>query len=272
MIGLQVFDSTPIAWVLLAGFLCVGVVLVVVGGRDAVFPAATVGGLLLVGTVLWAGPGLAQSVQELAQQAQARADAASAAAAELVGATKDRQTTFAAQAQALVDGNTQSLQRGFSLLEDSQFKGGSAMADVQKPSQDGVVYIAVSFAMPPNDLRRLAKEANAAGATLVIRGLVDGSFKKTLAASKEVFDEASPNGLAIDPQVFRAYQIDQVPVFISARTPVEPCGNGFDCVSAQPASDMVRGNISLREALKILSERGSKAPDIAAAARRRMES
>jgi conjugal transfer pilus assembly protein TrbC len=63
-----------------------------------------------------------------------------------------------------------------------------------------------------------------------------------------------------------------VPVFIAAKTPVQPCGAGLDCVSAQPASDQVRGNISLGEALKILSERGDQARDIAAAARRRMES
>jgi conjugal transfer pilus assembly protein TrbC len=272
MIRFSWFDATPPAWILLGTVMVGAAVLVVLGGRRGSFPAATIGGAIAIGAILWAGPGVAQSVQELAERAQARAQAAQAQAQSWMDQSQGREATYAAQAQALVDGNSERLRAGFKLLDDSQFKGGSAMADLAKAPQDGVVYVAVSFSMPPNDLRRLARDANAAGATLVIRGLVDGSFAKTLEATKQVFNEASPNGMAIDPQVFRAYHIDQVPVFIAAKTPVQPCGAGLDCVSAQPPSDQVRGNISLGEALKILSERGDQARDIAAAARRRMES
>lgn len=271
MISVPGFEATTSGWLSLVSCLAIGLLLVVLGGRKALFPAATIGGLLSIAALVWAGPGLAQSMQDLAAKVQARADAARVDAALLVAETEPQRASFAAQAKALADGNTAVLLKGFGLLEDSEFRGGTAMADLQAPPRDGMVYIAVSFSMPPDDLRRLAREANAAGATLVIRGLVDGSFKKTLEASKAVFDEASPNGLAIDPQVFRAYRIEQVPTFISARAPVEPCGNGLDCVSAQPQSDRLVGNISLREALKILSERGREAPDVAAAARRRME-
>ena len=118
------------------------------------------------------------------------------------------------------------------------------------------VYVAVSFAMPPADLRRLAREAQAAGAVLVVRGLVRGSFQETLKAARQVFDEGSLGGVAIDPNVFRAFDIRATPTFIAAAGPVQPCARGLDCIPPAPPHDQLRGNVSLRAALRLLAAEG----------------
>jgi conjugal transfer pilus assembly protein TrbC len=264
------------AWWLLAAMGLVSAAAVLIGGKFGIFPWATVGGAALCALVVaCAQPTFAQTAEELAQGVQARAKAASAQAQELLDGIKGRDEAYREQAQTLVDENASRLKQGFSYLDDQQFDGastmGAKMSGETQDARDGVVYVAVSFSMPPADLRRLGREAHRAGATVVIRGLVHGSFKETLLAAKQVFDEDSVGGVAIDPNVFRAFDIKQVPMFIAAKGPVEPCGKGLDCIPDAPPHDRISGNITLAEALKRLATDGTEAPNAAASARARLE-
>ena len=226
----------------------------------------------LAGTALaWAAPGLAQTAGQLVDAVQARVEDQRSNAQALFDQVQGREQSHQAAARALVEqaGSPEVLRRGFSQLESTDFRGGAALADLGGgPPRAGVIYVAVSFSMPPADLRRLARDAHDAGAVLVIRGLVRGSFQETLKAARQVFDEASLAGVMIDPNVFRAFDVRAVPTFIAAAAPVEPCGPGVDCVPATPAHDRVSGNISLGEALRRLEGAGEVgAPAAAAAAR-----
>ena len=104
----------------------------------------------------------------------------------------------------------------------------------------------------------------------MVRGFVDGSPAKTMAAARQIFDEDSAGGLAIDPQVFRAYGVQTVPTFIVATSPVTPCQGGLDCTSDATPNDQVHGNISLAAALRLLAEQGQAAPDVASRALKRL--
>ena len=230
--------------------------------------------VLAAATFAWAAPGIAQTAGALVDAVQARVEAERPNAQALFDQVQGRERSHAAAARALVAqaGSPAVLRRGFSHLESTDVRGGDALADLgEGPPQQGVVYVAVSFSMPPADLRRLARDAHEAGAVVVIRGLVRGSFQETLRAVRQVFDEASLGGVMIDPNVFRAFDIRAVPTFIAAASPVEPCGPGVDCVPVAPAHDRVSGNISLGEALRRLEGEGQVGVPAAAAASARLE-
>lgn len=128
-------------------------------------------------------------------------------------------------------------------------------AQVDKPlfpelHKDGELMVLVSFSMPDEALRNLARQADQAGAVLVLRGLVGDSLTQTTAKIREVLgDEAKDQTFQANPQAFRAYNVQSVPSFVLARKPADgsTCGQGTDYVS-------VRGDVTLKYALQKLGE------------------
>jgi conjugal transfer pilus assembly protein TrbC len=104
---------------------------------------------------------------------------------------------------------------------------------------------------------------------VVIRGLVDGSFKATMLRVRQVFDDRSAGGVAIDPQVFKVFNVTAVPTVIAAGSRVEPCGS-LGCTPTTPAFDKISGNISLDAALRALADEGTSGQAAARAARARL--
>jgi conjugal transfer pilus assembly protein TrbC len=229
---------------------------------------AVLAGLALAGA---AAPTLAQSAQDLVATVQSRTAEQARAAQALFEATRGKQDRFLEESRTIAEAAPARLKQGFASLEGSEFAGGEQLATLgDAPLPDGVVYVAVSFSMPAGDLRRLGRDAHKAGAELVIRGLVRGSFKETLLAARQVFDEDSLGGVAIDPNVFRAFNIQAVPTFIAASAPVQPCGKGLDCVPVAPPHDALSGNISLGEALRLLEANGAAGAPAAQSASERL--
>jgi conjugal transfer pilus assembly protein TrbC len=230
------------------------------------------GSLLFALAITWAGPTLAQEseadLQALVDAAQERGRAQEAGLADWTAQIQERGSAYQAQAQAIEAQTGSRVAQGLGMMDDPTLRAAGRSFGQPAPAQ-GAIYIAVSLSMPPETLRALAADARKVGAKLVIRGLVDGSFKATFAKAREVFNENSAAGLAIDPQVFRAFQVKGAPTFIVARTPVDPCG-GLTCVSAAPAHDMIAGNISLAAALRQLSSSGDQAVEISSTALSRL--
>ncbi len=227
----------------------------------------------LAGASLLAGFVLAQalsgpSIEDLVNQAQARADVMKGSLTGLdPQAAVDRAQQYRSDAQTLSAGNRDRLRKGLGFLAP-EYRADPYLADEQVSG--GVIYIAVSLSMPKASLRQLARDAEKAQAVLVIRGLLDGSFTKTQAALKGVFVEGEPAGLIIDPRVFQQYHVERVPSFISATDEVQPCEEGFDCARPDVPFDVVRGNVSLAQALHLLADKGTAAPDTARRALVRM--
>jgi conjugal transfer pilus assembly protein TrbC len=75
-----------------------------------------------------------------------------------------------------------------------------------------VTLVFVSFSMPKASLKELSDQCQKYGATLVIRGVHEGSFTKT----KDKIFEISETGLNIDinPELFKRYNIHKVPTFV----------------------------------------------------------
>jgi conjugal transfer pilus assembly protein TrbC len=77
---------------------------------------------------------------------------------------------------------------------------------------NGTLVVFVSFSMPKASLKELSDQRQKYGATLVLRGLHEGSFSKT----KDKILEISQDGLQLDinPELFREYDVHQVPTFV----------------------------------------------------------
>ena len=107
-------------------------------------------------------------------------------------------------------------------------------------TQDKQIYIFVSSSMKKPNLIRLGKQAAAQGASLVMRGFIENSYLKTAVFLKEVVEKTG-QGVAIDPSLFKAYRVTEVPTFIVAD------GDRYDKLS---------GNVSLDYAISEIKSKG----------------
>ena len=104
--------------------------------------------------------------------------------------------------------------------------------------------ILVSFSMPESVLLKLDAQARKTGARLVIRGLVNNSFKDTISYIKKINDQGII--VDIDPKIFTEFNVALVPVFILK-------GASIDNKSVY---DKLEGNVSLSYALKTFADSG----------------
>lgn len=127
---------------------------------------------------------------------------------------------------------------------------GNRIAGQQKPKNvDGAVLF-VSFSMPESLLFALGDEASRFNIPLVINGLVDGDFKKTIQRFKHLNQEATKRhlnfqGVSIDPVWFTQYRISSVPALVV--THGSSCQSETRCPDA--SFDVVYGNANLKKAL-----------------------
>ena len=107
----------------------------------------------------------------------------------------------------------------------------------------------VSFSMPDATLARLVDQAARARATLVLRGLVDGSLQKTVLRAQALIGQRKV-GFQIDPQAFDRFSISATPTFVllKAGAVSAPCAAG----TCFPASSFVAaaGDVSIDYALE----------------------
>lgn len=102
----------------------------------------------------------------------------------------------------------------------------------------------VSFSMPDATLSRLVDQAARAGASLVLRGLIDGSMVRTVTRVHQLIGQRKV-AVQIDPQAFDRYAVTQTPSFVLVRDGAQtvPCKSGT-CVPAD-AFVLVSGDVSL---------------------------
>ena len=127
------------------------------------------------------------------------------------------------------------------------------------PTQSAAL-IFVSFAMPEASLKALLDESAKTGAPLVLRGMVDGSMKRTLERLRALVTGVTPDGpqptITIDPTAYARFDVDKVPSFVFALEPIRPCERE---TCPTPLHLKVSGDVSLSYALDIMS-RQAKSP------------
>lgn len=81
------------------------------------------------------------------------------------------------------------------------------------------VLVFVSFSMPIASLAAIVHDAQQQGAQVLLRGLVDRSFKRTVVRLSEVIKQAGGGGMQLDPVAFERYHITCVPTVVVLNTP-----------------------------------------------------
>lgn len=135
----------------------------------------------------------------------------------------------------------------------------------QKPKEAQGAIIFVSFSMPDSLLFALADEAAHFNIPVVINGLVDGDFKKTIETFKRLNREAKKQqlnfqGVSIDPVWFTQFQITSVPALVVTKHS-KSCEVGTVCPTS--SFDVVYGNASLKKGLELIAQKGDAAPAVA---------
>lgn len=129
---------------------------------------------------------------------------------------------------------------------------------------DGAVMF-VSFSMPDPLLVSLSEEAHDYDIPLVVRGLVENDFKKTLLRLASLKDYASAHnktfhGISIDPVWFAQFNINAVPALVVTRRPVE-CEFQKQCLDQE--FDVLFGNASVQKGLEVMADKSELFSDIA---------
>ena len=118
----------------------------------------------------------------------------------------------------------------------------------KEPSES--IFIFVSFSMPEASLKQWLAQAHRRGANVVIRGLINNSFKETLSAMIRLVSD-NTGGLLLDPTLFQKFDIKQVPaVMISQQN---TCTDEKNCL---PRYDVIYGDVTLDYALQKLHDQG----------------
>lgn len=128
--------------------------------------------------------------------------------------------------------------------------------------------IAVSLGMPDLVLKQYIKQAHELKIPLVIRGLYTnpqdtsvnnkiGSFADTANRMKALIGKSKQGGIAIDPMVFRAFNIKAVPQLVVF--------DSSDCIRSKQNTcnansyDVIKGNIPVQRSLEIIHDKTQSA-------------
>lgn len=117
--------------------------------------------------------------------------------------------------------------------------------EILKPeaSHKTAVIVFISLSMPEESLKALSKEAEACGARMVIRGLVNNEFAQT---SQKL--QSLKISVEIDPPLFEEFKIEHVPSFVHCKLSIEG--------PQVQNHDRVLGNVTLLHALEQFKEKG----------------
>lgn len=117
-------------------------------------------------------------------------------------------------------------------------------------AKDGPALLAfASTSMPPEALERLIADVTKAGGTVVFRGFAPEGSKGFLEALRKAVPQGSGGRVMIDPRLFRAFGIAEVPTYVAASSSFPLC-DGLDCTSVPTPHDRIAGNVTTRYALE----------------------
>lgn len=122
-----------------------------------------------------------------------------------------------------------------------------------------------SLSMPEATLRRLVRDTAAAGGVVVFRGFPDNSAKEFVARLSKVVDQGQLASIGIDPRLFRAFDVQAVPTYVSVSSDFDLCA-GFSCATRVPPFDRMTGNVTVEYALSTFAEGNGPGAKIAAVA------
>ena len=133
------------------------------------------------------------------------------------------------------------------LIKNAQMK--TKQDNKQYPS----VIVFISFSMPEQSLIAIIHDANKIGASVVIRGLVNNSFKETFVKVTNLVKQSKGGGVELNPPLFKKFHVESVPATVILPS-TNICITESSCKSDD--FDVVYGDIPLIDALKMIRDHG----------------
>jgi conjugal transfer pilus assembly protein TrbC len=133
----------------------------------------------------------------------------------------------------------EALSRGF---------GRQLPGSVLRPDSGPTLLVFVSFAMPEKALVRLAQQASRVQATMMLRGLVDGSLTRTAARVHGLLGARA--AIQIDPQAFDRYAVAVSPSFVLVPQGVQAATCAAAACAPADGYVIVTGDVSIDYALR----------------------
>ncbi len=137
----------------------------------------------------------------------------------------------------------------------------------KKPMSSILVF--VSFSMPESSIIAKLQDADKINADVVIKGLIDNSFKKTMAKMNELIQQSGGGGVELNPLWFKKFHILAVPAVV-----VVPEGSVCYTQSVCDSSkdyDVIYGDISIAAALKEIRNQSNFGNHVAESAVRKLQ-
>ena len=145
---------------------------------------------------------------------------------------------------------------------DAMIAGADTAAAGSKAERPKLIVFA-SLSMSTASLKAMFRDVTRAGGVIVFRGFKNGSVKDFTAGLATVVEKGQKlDGVGVDPRLFRAFDVQQVPTYVVTAGDVEPC-DGFHCTTALPPYDRLAGNVTAEYALSTIA--GGRGPGSAAA-------
>ncbi len=218
---------------------------------------------------------LAQTVDGVDVQAVKKRSADLAAEAQaFVDQVKDRGDRFREDAATTRDAGTDNMRR---VAAQGLPKGPAGPVDFDEIVQgaaknttanggEAPQFIAfASLSMPDDALKQLVRDTASAGGVVVFRGFPNNSAKEFVARLSKVVDKGQLASIGIDPRLFRAFQVEAVPTYVSVSSDFDLCA-GFSCTTKVPPYDRMIGNVTVEYALTTFAEGSGPGARVAAVA------
>ncbi len=126
------------------------------------------------------------------------------------------------------------------------------------------VLIFTSLSIPPTSWRQWANDAARSGAPLVLRGVGPGGLPKTARAIRDRLGDHNV-AIAIDPRLFRLFDIARVPAVVVVAGGVPACESRGCSDDPAPDHDIIAGNVGLAAALQAIAAEGEAGRAVAEA-------
>ena len=131
------------------------------------------------------------------------------------------------------------------------------------------VLIFTSLSVPAASWRQWARAAAVLDAPLVMRGVGAAGLPTAARAIRDRLGDRNV-GIAIDPRLFRLFDIGRVPAVVVVPGGVAPCGSRGCAGDSAPPHDRIAGNIGLGAALEAIAAEGDVGHAVAKAHLARM--
>ncbi len=136
----------------------------------------------------------------------------------------------------------------------AESRAGSLAENLSKPARGPEIIVFMSLSVPAEAWRQWSFEAARIGAPLVLRGVAQGGLRATV---KQIGGQlAEGGGAAIDPRLFRLFEVKAVPAVAVVPGGVPPCTSRGCAEDPAPPHDVIGGNIGLDAALAAIAKEG----------------